>query len=514
LANGQEETDGTRTGFDVDLSALLEISADALGDRVAIAAGDGGDLTYGGLRDRAEAVGRHLRSGGFERLLAIDVNSEAVPIGLFAAARAGIPYVPVNYRLADAQLAAIVARAAPGLAVVEPSVPARLGQGIAGLSVLSRSEFLQADGAGELAAGERDPEETAVLLFTSGTTGEPKAAVLRHRHLTSYVLETVEFMGAEPEEAALVSVPPYHIAAIAAVLTSVWSGRRLVYLPQFSPESWVEAAATQGVTHAMVVPTMLGRILEVLEERGEELPALRHLSYGGGRMPMALVERALNQLPHVGLVNAYGLTETSSTIAVLGPDEHREAFSSGDPDVRVRLGSVGRPLPNLEVEIRDPAGAPIDPGTRGEIWVRGAQVSGEYLGRGSSVSADGWLATNDGGWLDSEGYLFVEGRLDDVIVRGGENLSPGEIEDVLLQHPSVAEVAVVGVPDEQWGEAVAAVIVLADGAESDPDELRAWVAERLRSTRAPQRIEFRVELPYSETGKLLRRVLKAELREG
>jgi acyl-CoA synthetase (AMP-forming)/AMP-acid ligase II len=216
-------------------------------------------------------------------------------------------------------------------------------------------------------------------------------------------------------------------------------------------------------------------------------------------------------LPHVGLVNAYGLTETSSTIAVLGPEDHREAVASSDPEVRSRLGSVGRPLPNLEVEVRDPMGAPLPAGRHGEIWVRGDQVSGEYLGRGATLSEDGWLATNDGGWLDTEGYLFVEGRLDDVIVRGGENLSPGEIEDVLLQHPAVADVAVVGVPDEQWGESVAAVVVLAEGGEADSADLRGWVAERLRSTRAPTRVEFRSELPYSETGKLLRRVLKVEL---
>jgi fatty-acyl-CoA synthase len=273
----------------------------------------------------------------------------------------------------------------------------------------------------------------------------------------------------------------------------------------------VDTAAAQAVTHAMVVPTMLGRILEVLVERGEKLPALRHLSYGGGRMPIALVERALEQMPHVGLVNAYGLTETSSTIAVLGPDDHREAVSSTDPEVRLRLGSVGRPLPNLEVDIRDHAGVAVAPGTHGEIWVRGEQVSGEYLGRGAALSADGWLATNDGGWLDVEGFLFVEGRLDDVIVRGGENLSPGEIEDVLLEHPAVADAAVIGVPDDQWGEAVAAVIVLVDGTPCEAAVLRTWVAERLRSTRAPERVEFRAELPYNETGKLLRRVLKAEL---
>jgi acyl-CoA synthetase (AMP-forming)/AMP-acid ligase II len=496
------------------LSTLLEIAADAMGDRVAVAACDDGDLTYQGLQGRAAAASRHLMGRCDERLVAVDVNSEAVPVGLFAAALAGVPYVPVNYRLADAQLIAILERAAPGLAVVEQSVPARLGDGIAGLSMIGRAEFLSSDGPERSSPGASDPEDTAVLLFTSGTTGEPKAAVLRHRHLTSYVLETVEFMGAAPEDAALVSVPPYHIAGIAAVLTSVWSGRRLVYLPQFSAESWVDLAAAEAITHAMVVPTMLGRILEVLVERNETLPALRHLSYGGGRMPIALVERALEQLPHVGLVNAYGLTETSSTIAVLGPEDHREAIASAEPEVRVRLGSVGRPLPNLEVEIRDPLGVALPPGTHGEIWVRGEQVSGEYVGRGPTLSADGWLATNDGGWLDAEGYLFVEGRLDDVIVRGGENLSPGEIEDVLLQHPAVADCAVIGIPDDQWGEAVAAVVVLVDGEHADVGALRAWVAERLRSTRAPVHIEFRAELPYSETGKLLRRVLKGEMRSG
>jgi fatty-acyl-CoA synthase len=491
------------------LTALLEIVADALGDRVAVGPHDRG-LTYEGLLHRSQAVARDLRQREAERLVAVDVNSEAVPVGLFGAAFAGIPYVPVNYRLADSQLAAILERAAPGVAVVEPSVPARFPAGIPGLSMTARADFLAADGPdGPAWAG--DPEDPAVLLFTSGTTGEPKAALLRHRHLTSYVLETVEFLGADSSDAALVSVPPYHIAGIAAVLTAVWSGRRLVYLPQFTPEAWVDLAAAEAVTHAMVVPTMLGRILDVLRQRGEKLPALQHLSYGGGRMPVTIVEQALDHLPHVGLVNAYGLTETSSTVAVLGPDDHREAIASAEPHVRIRLASVGRPLPSLQVEIRGPSGDVLVAGDRGEIWVRGEQVSGEYLGRGATLNAEGWLATNDGGWLDADGYLFVEGRLDDVIVRGGENLSPGEIEDVLTRHPAVAEAAVIGVPSDEWGEAVAAVVVLRPGHEADDAELRIWVSERLRSTRAPERIEYRAELPYSETGKLLRRVLKAEL---
>jgi acyl-CoA synthetase (AMP-forming)/AMP-acid ligase II len=280
------------------------------------------------------------------------------------------------------------------------------------------------------------------------------------------------------------------------VLSSIYAGRRIVYLSQFTPEAWVDVARREAITHAMVVPTMLGRILDHLEASGEGLPALRHLSYGGGRMPVSVIERALTLLPDTGFVNAYGLTETSSTIAILTPDDHREALASDDPSVRARLGSVGQPLPTLELEIR-----------KGEIWVRGEQVSGEYLGIGTTVRDDGWFPTNDGGRIDEGGYLFVEGRLDDVIVRGAENLSPGEIEDALVEHPAVTEAAVVGAPDDEWGEVPVAFVVTC--ANCTDVELQTWVRDRLRSSRVPAQITFLDELPYSETGKLLRRVLKS-----
>jgi acyl-CoA synthetase (AMP-forming)/AMP-acid ligase II len=494
----------------MNVAMLLEMAAEAIGDRVAVSAH--GALTYTELLARARAAAGLLAERGAERLVTVDVNSEAVPVGLFAAAMAAVPYVPVNYRLADPQLVAVLERAAPALAVVDPSVRARLGAGVPGLDLIARDELLAAGGRDARALpGFADPEEVAVLLFTSGTTGEAKAAVLRHRHLTSYVLGSVEFLAADSGDAALVSVPPYHIAGVSAVLTSVWSGRRIVYLPEFEPAAWVKAARDEAVTHAMVVPTMLGRILDVLQAGGEGLPALRHLSYGGGRMPAPVVERAMTLLPEVGFVNAYGLTETSSTIAVLTPEDHREAFASSDPSARARLASVGRPLPSVELEIRGRAGKPVPVGESGEIWVRGEQVSGEYLGRARTLTDDGWFPTNDGGRLDDAGYVYVEGRLDDVIVRGGENISPGEIEDVLVQHPSVADAAVVGVPDDEWGETVAAAVVLVRDGEATHAELQDWVRARLRSTRCPARIEFRAELPYSATGKLLRRALKAEL---
>ena len=240
------------------------------------------------------------------------------------------------------------------------------------------------------------------------------------------------------------------------------------------------------------------------------LPTLRHLSYGGGRMPLELVERTLFDMPQVNLVNAYGLTETSSTIALLTPDDHREAFASNDPVVRARLGSVGRPLPSIEVEVRGGDEAVLPPGEKGEIWVRGEQVAGEYVGH-SSLTGRGWFRTRDSGWFDSDGYLYIDGRLDDVIVRGAENISPGEIEEVLMAHGSVTEAAVIGISDAEWGEVVAAVVVLQPGTAATEGELQDWVRTRLRSTKMPCMVEFRDELPYSPTGKLLRRVLRDEL---
>ncbi|MBX7068586.1 MAG: fatty acid--CoA ligase family protein, partial [Microthrixaceae bacterium] len=338
---------------------------------------------------------------------------------------------------------------------------------------------------------------------------EPKAAVLRHLHLGSYVVTTVELSGADPAEAALVSVPPYHIAGISAALSSVYGGRRVVYLEAFDPSEWVRTVRDEAITHAMVVPTMLNRILDVIEADGLGLPSLRALSYGGGPMPLPVIERAVAMLPNVGFVNAYGLTETSSTIALLGPDDHHAAMSSADPAVRARLGSVGRPLPSVEITVRDDGGAEVTPGQVGELWVRGEQVSGEYRGRDGDDG--GWFRTRDAVHVDDEGFLFVHGRLDDVIVRGGENLSPGEIESVLLEHDSVEEAAVVGIPDTEWGERVVAAVVAEAGAEVDEAALQEFVRGRLRSTKTPERIAVVDELPYNETGKLLRRVLRDEL---
>jgi acyl-CoA synthetase (AMP-forming)/AMP-acid ligase II len=258
---------------------------------------------------------------------------------------------------------------------------------------------------------------------------------------------------------------------------------------------------------------MLDRIVTVLQQGHQHrLSSLRNLAYGGSKVPLPLVRTALELLPHVGFVNAYGLTETSSTIAVLTPDDHRQAHGAGDPAVVRRLASVGQPVPSIEVQIRDENGAVLPAGETGELFVRGEQVSGRYTGIGSVLDPEGWFPTKDIATLDEDGYLFIGGRSDDTIIRGGENIAPAELEDVLVEHPHVRDVAVVGVEDPQWGQAIVAVVVPALGADPDPEELRDHVRKSLRGSRTPDRVVFRDELPTNATGKVLRRDIVEELR--
>lgn len=492
---------------------LLDIAADACPDRIALGPKENG-CNFDAYRARAGQVAAWLADKRNPNTAFLGMNGDILPVLLFASGMAGSPFVPLNYRLADADLNKLVVRSAPAVLIADDDMLARLAP-VDDVEVIARSrfeaEFMRGPIPGKVDLPETE-QDVAALLFTSGTTGDPKAAVLRHANLTSYVMSTVEFLGADEDEAALVSVPAYHIAGISAILTAAYGGRRIVYLPGFTAEDWVATAAAEGITHAMVVPTMLDRILDVMQATGEMLPALRALSYGGGKMTEAVIARALAMLPHVAFVNAYGLTETSSTVALLGADDHRAAFASADPVIRRRLASVGQPLPSIELEIRREDGSGCGIGEHGEIHVRGEQVSGEYLHK-KAVADDGWFATNDAGWIDEGGYLFVEGRLDDVIVRGGENISPGEIEDLLRSFDDIADCAVLGIPCERWGEKIVAVIVSRSGSP-DTGAMAAAIRNKLRSTKTPEAWFVRDELPYNETGKLLRRVLKAELAEG
>ncbi|HEX4852591.1 class I adenylate-forming enzyme family protein [Arenimonas sp.] len=495
----------------MNISTILDMAAEAFGDRVGVVSG-AQRWTYAALRSAAQNAAQHIRASGAQYVAMLDVTSPAAPVAIFAAAYAGVPYVPLNYRLTRPEINELLARVVPAYLVVGAEYRA-LVDARADLQLVDREAFLSLEPLAGAAAPEpaEDPRAVAVQLFTSGTTGKPKAAILRHENLMSYIMGTIEFASAEESDAIVVTVPPYHIAGISAVLSSTYACRRMVQMENFEPAAWLRAVREEQVSNAFLVPTMLQRVVDHLAARGEspDLPALRALAYGGGKMPLSTIEKAMQLFPGVDFTNAYGLTETSSTIAVLGPEDHRAAAASSDPAVRRRLGSVGKPAA-VEIEIRDESGTVLGAEEAGLVFVRGPQVSGEYLSLGSQLDADGWFPTKDRGYLDAEGYLFLDGRADDVIVRGGENISPGEIEDVLLGHPAVADVAVVAMPDEQWGEGVAAAIVLKPGASAAIAELQELVKGQLRSSRVPQKIVFKDALPYNETGKVLRRVIRQE----
>ncbi len=493
----------------MNIALILQMAAEAEPDRIGLVC-DGRRWSYGALLRASRGAAAHITASQCSHVALLDESSEAAAIALFGAALAGVPYVPLNYRLADADLAALLQRIAPACIVGDTERVQRLNPD-GGHRTLPRADFVErAESLAEQAVDEEAVGEgIAVQLFTSGTTAAPKAALLRHANLLSYILGTVDFASASPDEAALVCVPPYHIAGIAALMSSIYAMRRIVLLPAFEPDAWLTLAASEQVSNAFVVPTMLSRIIGRMDAGTRaDLSCLRAIAYGGGRMPLELIERALELLPETGFTNAYGLTETSSTIALLGPEDHRSAQSADDPDVRARLASVGRPLPTVELEIRDDEGRKLPAGERGEIYVRGEQVSGEYRER-KALDADGWFPTRDAGWLDQDGYLFLAGRADDVIVRGGENISPGEIEDVLMTHPAIADVAAVAVPSVEWGEAVGiAIVARAPHPAPNDDELRTLIRNRLRSSRVPERITVVDALPYNEMGKLLRREVR------
>ena len=483
-------------------------------DRTAVVSGDL-RLTTQQLSDLADGGAGVIAGSDAQHVVYVGTGGAMLPVLIFATARAGLAFTPINYRLSADSIQTLIHRLPEPLVIVDGRYQDMIGD--ASKRLMTSDEFLAAAQIAEPAAEFPDPDSLAIVLFTSGTTSQPKAVELTHNNLTSYVTGTVEFESAAPTDAALICVPPYHIAGVGAALSNLYAGRKMVYLPNFDAQEWVRLVDDEQITTATVVPTMLDRIVTVLEAGGaaSKLPSLRNLAYGGSKVGLPLVRRALELLPDVGFVNAYGLTETSSTIAVLSPDDHRaahSALSSKDAAVAKRLGSVGQPVPGIELQIRDEDGNVLGSGETGELFVRGEQVSGRYTGVGSVLDEHGWFPTRDIAILDEDGYLFISGRSDDTIIRGGENIAPAELEEVLIEHSHVRDVAVVGVEDPQWGQAIVAVVVPAAGIDPDPEELREHVRKNLRGSRTPDRVVFRDELPTTPTGKVLRREIIETLK--
>lgn len=490
--------------------------------------------SYAQLWDTALRLARGLHSLGVARghcVAALDTNSDRYVAAYYGAASAGAVFLPLNYRAKLPELEFMIAAAEPRvlflgerytetwMALRErlPALPlvVRFGGHTPGTM---RYEDLLSRGALAEPVGV-DDNDVSILMYTSGTTAQPKAVLLTHGDFTQYVTTNVELADGTPRGTALVCVPLYHIAGATNIMTNVWTGRRMVLLPQFEAGAWLRAVEEERVTHAFVVPTMLKQIVDHPQFCAPRLSTLHLLSYGGAPMPFPVIRRALEVFPpSVGFVNAFGQTETTSTLTVLGPEDHRLEGDPAEVEKRLRrLRSIGRPLPDVELIVVDDQGRPVPAGEVGEIWVRTPRVMKGYRtpeGLESPLQRDGWLPTRDMGWIDEDGYVFLAGRKDDMIIRGGENIAPAEVESVLFSHPDVEDVAVIGVPDEEWGQRVAAFVVPRAGAAVSAEELIEFCRARLASFKKPDFVYFVPELPKNPLGKVLRKDLRSRWERG
>ncbi len=510
---------------------FLLISSAVVPDREALVSGDGARrIVYMEMASRVNRLTNSLIGLGVNagsRVAVMATNSPEYVEVYYACAKLGACFVPLNFRAKREELAHMLNVSEASTLFIEKryldTIMAIRGEltSLQNIVVLDAAvdghhvfETLLRDGADEEVFTDVNLDDPTALIFTSGTTALPKGVELTFMNLSLYVVNTMS--PADPsidQDKTLVSVTFAHVAGLTALLSSIWGGRTLVTLPQFEPEAWLKAVERERVTHAFVVPTMLKRIMEHPSFGKHDLSSLQLITYGAAPMPYEVVCNAIEAFS-CGLMNAYGQTESTSSLTYLGPDDHRLDGSPEENEKKLRrLRSVGRPMDDVTIAIMDPMGAALPQGAEGEICVQSARVMKEYLKQADATHDavhDGWLHTGDQGYLDEDSYLFITGRVKDLIIRGGENISPGEIESVLESHPAVEEAAVIGVPDPEWGETVKAIVVLRDAFEGAAAEIQAFCKERLASYKTPAYIAIVPELPRNPMGKVLKTDLRRE----
>lgn len=487
---------------------LVSAAAADAPDRTAIITRAGASVTFAEfdrqIRAVAAWVSRRTRRG--DRVAVIADNGLPYAQLYYAVPRCGRILTLINQRLSPGEQISQLTAAAPTLMLGDARYLSAVARSVPSVAEVVSFDDATWQRAVDHSTPQRDsaePDDPAWLLFTSGSTGTPKGVLHTHRSITTAVRGTVAGRSVRTGGVYLLPFPMCHIAGYNMLVHhSAYS--TVLPVAAFRPDEFAALVNTHRVTSCSLAPTMLHSLLAHLEQTDTELPTLRDVSYGSAAIPADLLRRALARLD-VDFHQGYGMTETGGNVTFLGPDDHR-AGADGDASI---LATAGRP--HAEVEIRI-AGGGTEPGHTGEILVRGTQVAVGYWPGLEPVTVEGWLPTGDVGRIDDRGRLVVVDRSKDVIITGGENVSSREVEDVLSGHPDVDQVAVVGVPDAYWGEAICAVVVARPGSEPTGDELVARVRAHLAAFKRPRHVLFVDALPLTSNGKVAKDILRADAR--
>ena len=512
----------------MNTTEFLMIASAIVPERTAIVFG-GDRISFEMLQERVNRLANAMSELGIgrgDRVAAMQTNCHQLIELYFASAQLDAIYVPINFRAKEDELATMLGIAQPDLLFLGerylPLVPADGSLPAERIVMLDApatpggcayDDLLANADPDQLHFPEDDEDATTVIMFTSGTTSVPKGAQLTHDSFSAFLLTNVTPADPDVEETNLLTVPMYHVAGLQGALAAIFGGRTLVVMPQFDPEGWMSLVSEHRADRAMLVPTMLKMVMDHPNFSDFDLSSLSVITYGAAPMPLPVIRQAIEKFPGARFINAFGQTETASTITMLPPDDHDLTGTAGEVETKLRrLTSIGLPLDDVEVMIVTEDGDPVARGEVGEIVARGPRMMTGYWGQEDATRdtlKGGWLYTGDLAWQDEDGYIYLAGRARDFIKRGGEMISPEEVELTLSEHPGVAEAAVIGVPDLEWGEEVRAVVVASDQAVTER-ELIDFCRDRLAGFKRPRSVVFVNELPRNVMGKVLKRDLRTE----
>ena len=468
---------------------------------------DQSTLTFSQLHDRVHRLAAGLSGAGFkkgDRLAILLPNAPEYIELVYACSWLGVIAVPINVRLSIPEIDNVLADSSPRGIVRHSTLP-RPNTPLSWDMVLDRDGMTGGDGRCPDAC--YDPDAILALIYTSGTTGRPKGVMVTHANILSDVNNFNYWMRYREGGVYLHAAPIFHIADFPAMFAAPMFGASQVTLARFQPEVFCEVVAKERVNYTVLVPTMINFLTQFAESNPHDLTSLQVLAYGGSPMAPHLIRKTRELLPNTQLVQVYGLSETGFLTGL------QDAEHTAD-----RLISCGRPCPGVDVQIVDNAGKPVKPPNPGELVARGANVMSGYWNNENETAAsfnNGYFRTGDIGYQDSNGYFYILDRSKDMIVTGGENVYSGEVERVIFNHPAVRDVAVFGIPDVQWGELVAACVVLKAGTQLTADELVAYCRQFMANYKVPRRIDFsETDMPKSASGKVLKRVLRERFWAG